>query len=266
MNQQPVTQIIGPSIVSAAAPIDLGLPHPTLYVQNLPEKLKLEWIQQFFEDFFSRELPATHPDVASIALQRVIVKRRLALRGQAWLAFASTEDSKRALPLLQGTRLLGKSMRVRFARFPTSINPQDVLQRREYHRQRLQLEGSRLTLRQRRLQLSTVNPAVLMASALVSSSGASPNQPGGLSTVESLQLPNKLLFVQDIPGGVDGSELTDIFKRFAGFVEVRVVATRPDVAFVEFENEMLAVYARNAMDRQLLRPNQPPLRVAFAKR
>jgi U2 small nuclear ribonucleoprotein B'' len=244
--------IIGPNIVSASAPVDLGLPHATLYVQNLPEKLRFGHLQAYFRDTCVR---------SNVALRRVILRRGLAFKGQCWLLFGSIEEAKRAVALMQGTRLLGKSLGVRFARFPTSRNPQDVLQRQAYRRQR----PPRMTLRQRRLQMAS-NAATMSPSALASVQPQS-QRPlmEGLSTAEALQMPNKILFLQDIPDGVDGSELTDIFKRFPGFGEVRVVPTRRDVAFVEFDAELQAVHARNTMDRQLLRPNALPLRVTFAK-
>jgi U2 small nuclear ribonucleoprotein B'' len=236
---------VGPSIVSAGAPIDPGPPHPTLYLNNLNDKIPIKKLTFTLSALFA---PFGH-------IVRIVAKGRLALRGQAWIVFESTESSKAALSALQGMRLWDKTMHIKFAKFPTSVNPQDYRVRHEYRSQRA--KEPRLTMRQRRLQLGAASPALLMAASTLSPTSV---------TGEALQLPNKTLFIQQVPPGVDGSELNDIFKRYAGFVEVRVVPNRHDLVFVEFENEVSSAFARNAMDQQLLRPNQPPIKVTFAKR
>ena len=235
---------VGPSIVSAGAPIDPGPPHPTLYLNDLNDRIPIKKLLPHLQNLF-----------APFGACRIIAKRRLSLRGQAWVHYDSTDAAKSALSALQGIRLWDKTLHIRFSRFPTSINPQDVRVRKEYQAQKAR--EPRLTLKQRRLQLGAASPAALIASAAA---------PSGNVTGDALQLPNKTLFIQQIPTGVDGVELNDIFKRFAGFEEVRVVPNRTDLAFVEFENEIGAAFARNAMDQQLLRPGMPSIRVTFAKR
>jgi RNA recognition motif-containing protein len=236
--------VVGPSIVSTGAPIDPGPPHPTLYLNNLNERIPIK-----------KSLPHLSTLFTPFGPCRIIMKHRLAMRGQAWVIYGSSEEAKNALSALQGIKLWDKTLHIRFARFPTSINPQDVRVRKEYQAQRAR--DPRLTLKQRRLQLNAASPAALIASSA---------SPMGSVTGDALQLPNKTLFIQQVPAGVDGAELNDIFKRFSGFEEVRVVPNRTDLAFVEFENEIGAAYARNAIDQQLLRPGMPPLRVTFAKR
>ena len=236
---------MGPSIVSAGAPIDPGPPHPTLYLNNLNDKIPIKKLVPALSLLFS---PFGH-------IIRIVAKSRLALKGQAWIVFESSDASKAALSALQGMRLWDRTMHIRFAKFPTSVNPQDYRVRNEYKAQRA--KEPRLTMRQRRLQMGAASPALLMAASTLSPTSV---------TGEALQLPNKTLFIQQVPPGVDGSELNDIFKRYAGFIEVRVVPNRLDLVFVEFENEVSAAFARNAMDQQLLRPNQPPIKVTFAKR
>jgi hypothetical protein len=80
-----------------------------------------------------------------------------------------------------------------------------------------------------------------------------------------LQLPNKVLYLQNLPEGITEKELLEVFKKYPGFVEIRLVPNRPDVAFAEYESEAQAVVARQAAETHEVRPGTN-LRVAFARR
>lgn len=95
-------------------------------------------------------------------------------------------------------------------------------------------------------------------------STAGPNQMT-MGSGGELQLPNKVLYLQNLPEGIKESQLSELFKRFPGFIEVRMVPNRPDVAFAEYENEMQAMMARQSLDGHEVTAGSP-LRVAFAKR
>lgn len=56
--------------------------------------------------------------------------------------------------------------------------------------------------------------------------------------------PNKILFVQNLPDDVDAATLTNVFGRFDGFREVRLVPGRRGIAFIEYENEAGAITAK----------------------
>ena len=93
---------------SASAPVEVGLPNPTLYLQNLPERHNP-----------SKNLPPLLKALFSPygTIRQVIVKKRLTCHGQAWIIFENLTDAQRALQELQGTRIWGKSVVIRFARF-----------------------------------------------------------------------------------------------------------------------------------------------------
>lgn len=80
-----------------------------------------------------------------------------------------------------------------------------------------------------------------------------------------MQLPNKILFIQQLPPGTTEDSLSRIYIRSPGFVEVRSVPGRPDLAFVEFESEAQAGNARNATDNIEIVPGGH-IRVTFARR
>lgn len=54
----------------------------------------------------------------------------------------------------------------------------------------------------------------------------------------------KILFLENVPKNVRGDQLDDIFSRYLGFVEVRLIAER-GVAFIEFYSDDYAAFALN---------------------
>ena len=245
--------------------------------------------------------------------RKPVVRKRLALKGQAWIIFEKQEDAQRAIAALQGTRIWGKSVVIRFARFRSDAvvreeggeaaveaekraREQDKSKREReigrclkilifncffmfvltfifsfhFHFQSFfitftftftfnplfpveRAKNPRITKRQQLAQLmNAANPSA----ALQNVSFAGPD----------VLLPNKILFVQNVPIGYALAALKDQFKRFPGLVEVRGVPNRPDLAFVEFETEAGAGAARQIVDRQELVPGQPPVRVSFARK
>jgi RNA recognition motif-containing protein len=51
-------------------------------------------------------------------------------------------------------------------------------------------------------------------------------------------LPHPILFLENVPHEADSDAVAELFRQFIGFKEVRMIPSRPGLAFVEFENEM----------------------------
>lgn len=234
--------------------MEVGNPHPTIYLQNLNEKVKPVALKSFLQEFLLPVGPIVN----------IVAKRSLSLRGQAWVQFDSTEAARKAIDFLQGRRLYGKTVVVKFAKFKSdSVSREDgTYDVEKYHREQEKLEKARnprLTRRQMMQQMMS-NPAMLAMSGTMPSAGPMPVGVGS-----DLQLPNKILFIQAIPAGVTEEVLGKLFIKYPGFSEVRPVPGRPDLAFVEFDTEMQATVSKNAMDRYEVAPGAP-LRVTFARR
>ncbi|KAK1061355.1 hypothetical protein LTR74_011106 [Friedmanniomyces endolithicus] len=87
-------------------------------------------------------------------------------------------------------------------------------------------------------------------------------QAGGVVPDEYLP-PNKILFLRDLPEDYGQAGLTAIFSRFPGFREVRTAPGRPDIAFVEYEDEGGAIMAKEATGGMTL--GDKAIRVTFQK-
>ncbi len=240
---------------------DFGQPNETVYVQNLNERIPVRYLIPALEKLFGE-----YGEVLG-----VVAKKRLALRGQAFIIYKDIESSRKAVAALQGTRIYGKSMVVRFAKYKSdTISKADgtySIERRRREQDKIErAKYPRLTRKQMMAQMAASGtlPAAGMAMPLMmpvaSAAGLTPSIP--------MELPNKVLYLQHLsstmPEAAKEKSLVDLFKQFPGFVEVRLVPTRPDVAFVEYENEVRATAARQATDETLIGDQR--IRVSFARR
>lgn len=91
--------------------IDAGQQNATLYVQNLNEKVTLAHLVPQLRETFA---PFGE-------LVDVVAKRRLALRGQAFVQYKEVEAARTALEALQGERLYGKSMVIKYAKYKSDL-------------------------------------------------------------------------------------------------------------------------------------------------
>ena len=91
-----------------------------------------------------------------------------------------------------------------------------------------------------------------------------PAKSGAAVVPDEYVRPNKTLFLQNIPRDVDEEALSDIFERFEGFKEVRLVSVRA-VAFAEFENEQFAITAKEATSGTLVGKEGVPMKVTYQR-
>jgi len=96
--------------------------------------------------------------------------------------------------------------------------------------------------------------------------GLKPTGPGAPTVVPDEYLPpNKILFVQNLPDDYDVDELTDVFGRFEGFREVRLVPGRKNIAFVEYDAEPGAITAKENTAGTTLGDSGRPMKVTYQR-
>ncbi|KAJ2328079.1 hypothetical protein GGI00_004290 [Coemansia sp. RSA 2681] len=211
-------------------------PSKTLYLRNLSEKAKPKALASTLRALFE-----TYGDILDVR-----VRHSIRMRGQAFIVFKSEEDAIRAHSEVQGFMLYGKPLFVEFSRMASDATV--AQQGKDVEAYKLH----RIEARDRREQERKDRAAHASAA---------------LAAIPEPELPNKILFLQGLPAGVAVSEIEQAFAGRPGFVEVRWVSVKPDVAFVEFEAEMQAGAAKAALGSQLaLREDAAPVSISFAKR
>jgi RNA recognition motif-containing protein len=78
-------------------------------------------------------------------------------------------------------------------------------------------------------------------------------------------MPNNILFVEGIAPGCDEPQLSALFAQFPGFREAKLVPNKQGLAFVEYDNEVMAGVAMAALAGFKFDPDHC-MRISYAKR
>lgn len=218
--------------------MDAPTPCRTLYVRNLPDKLPRQKLRQLLHAGFS-----THGKVVWISAEK-----SKKLRGQAFITFEQQSSATTALHALQSTQFMSKTLQIAYSRQET-----DRSQGIEFGGQSTDSIKTRATKRRR---IQPPSPSLAHAQG---EDGRKEKE----KDAEVVVQPNNILFVQHLP---NGSDLKELFARFAGFVEVRSVPGKTDIAFVEFATDAQAAIAMSGLHGQLVGNPQQPISVTFAKK
>ncbi len=254
MSQTIVNPIQTACTPSTNAPtiVNVGTPNCTLYIQNLNEKASIPTLKYDLLRKFS----------AFGQILEFNAKKSLKMRGQAFVVFSTEASAKKALQELQGRPLYGKPMVIRYAKYKSDVHSKadgtwQEERAKRLQEQKLKAEGSSTSRKQVLQQLA--NAAALK--------GIVPSVPAVVaSAAPYLDLMNKTLFVQSIPSGTTREELEKTFgEGFCGFIEVRTVPGRPDLAFVDYETDQLANAAKICIESRNA-SSGCTMRISFAKK
>lgn len=170
-------------------------PNHTIYLKNLNDKIKL--------DRMKASLYAAFSQYGQIL--EVVMSKARRLRGQAWITFDDVASASSALRAMNGTAVFDKPLVIQFGK-----DKADVIARRE----------GTFVPREKRKREPKPEPAVsAAASSAKKQAGAGQNgtrvpppPPPQAQTV-----PNKILFLQDLPDSCNQEMLSVLFKQYHGF-------------------------------------------------
>jgi U2 small nuclear ribonucleoprotein B'' len=78
-------------------------------------------------------------------------------------------------------------------------------------------------------------------------------------------IPNKILFISNLPPETTEVMLKMLFEQFPGLQEIRLVPSRTDIAFVEYENESQATEAMSSLQEFRIVPTHP-MKITYANK
>jgi len=169
---------------------------------------------------------------------------------------------KKALKEVKGFPLYSKPMQISFARTRSDavVKRLDAEHYEEHRQQRLQhKKATRYTnplkrkFRAQRLAAETDGPAV-----------SAPRRPAVQMPDEYLP-PNKILFLQNLPESVSKDQLMALFSQYPNLHEVRLIANKKDIAFVEYMDEGSATVAKDALHNYKL-DGENKIKITFARK
>ncbi|BFG43393.1 hypothetical protein CerSpe_296670 [Prunus speciosa] len=228
----------------------------TIYINNLNEKIKL--------DELKKSLLAVFSQFGKIL--DVLAFKTLKHKGQAWLVFEDVSSATKAIQQMQGFPFYDKPMRIQYAKTKSDVitKADGTFVPRE-RRKRHEDKGKK-----RKEQHDASQAGMGLNPAYAGAYGAAPPlsqipYPGGVKLPEAPAPPNNILFVQNLPQDTTPMMLQMLFCQYPGFKEVRMVETKPGIAFVEFGDEMQSTVAMQALQGFKMTP-QNSMSITYAKK
>ncbi|KAL1773425.1 U1 small nuclear ribonucleoprotein A [Sigmodon hispidus] len=215
-------------------------PNHTIYINNLNEKIK--------KDELKKSLYAIFSQFGQIL--DILVSQSLKMRGQAFVIFKEVSSATNALRSMQGFPFYDK---------PMGMPPMTQAPRMMHH--------------------MPSQPPYMPPPGMIPPPGLAPGQippgamppqqlmPGQMLPAQPLSEnpPIHILFLTNLPEETNELMLSVLFNQFPGFKEVRLVPGRHDIAFVEFDNEVQAGAARDALQGFKITQNNA-IKISFAKK
>ncbi|CAH8320712.1 unnamed protein product [Eruca vesicaria subsp. sativa] len=236
-------------------------PNQTIYINNLNEKVKLDELKKSLNAVFSQ----------FGKIVEVLAFKTLKHKGQAWVVFDNPDSASNAISKMNGFPFYDKPMRIHFAKTKSDViaKADGTFVPRE-KRKRHEEKGGKKKKEQHHDSTRLAMPPYpgVYGSAPPLSQVPYPGGGGGGGVKSNLPEapapPNNILFVQHLPHDTTPETLQNLFDKYHGFKEVRMVAAKPGIAFVEFADEMHSTVAMQGLEGFTI--HQTPMRITYAKK
>lgn len=244
-------------------------PNQTIYINNLNEKTKKEALKKSLYAIFSQ----------FGQILDIVALKTLKMRGQAFVVFRDVTSATNALRSMQGFPFYDKPMRIHYAKGKSdAVAKQDgsFVQRDKKAKEKRKAVINEVH-RPAKKPVPVAQPGAVIAQQLpgVMPVAAVPGQPIPAAVVQAAvaplsarpvpEQPNSILFLSNLPLETTEMMLQMLFNQFPGLKEVRLVPGRSDIAFVEFENEIQAGTAKDALQGFRIKPTHA-MSISFAKK
>jgi len=268
----------------AARPISDLPPNQTLYVNNLNDKINVETLKKSLREVFA----------AFGGIIDIIAMKSLKRRGQAWIIFKEVSSATNSLKSLQGFPFYNRPMRINYAKTKSDLvakadgtyveRPKKIVKRED-------LRKGKTAAAPAAQKAAAAAPAAAAAAATPQPTqksiqdriGWNPNQApaaggatagaaaaakpaaaGGAGGGGTSSVPNRTLFVENLPQEATDTMLSMLFRQYPGFQEVRLIPGR-NVAFVDYQNEYQAGMAMQGLQGFAMTP-EVKLSLTYARK
>ncbi|KAK1412734.1 hypothetical protein QVD17_34215 [Tagetes erecta] len=219
-------------------------PNQTIYVKNLNEKVKKEELKRSLYALFSQY--GRILDVVALKTPK--------LRGQAWIVFSEVTAASNAVRQMQNFPFYDKPMRIQYAKGKSdciakadnTFVPKEKRRKQDDNTEKKR-DGPQAT------------------NGVRTDSNGTPAATYRNGKPEETTPPNNILFVQNLPHDTTEDMLQLLFKQFPGFKEVRMIAAKPGIAFVEFDDENQSSTAMQSLQGFKITP-QNSMAISYAKK
>ncbi|KAG1466783.1 hypothetical protein G6F46_000057 [Rhizopus delemar] len=226
-------------------------PSCTVYVSNLNEKVKLDVLKNSLRTLFKQ-----FGEVLD-----VVAHKNIRMRGQAFVAYPDQENAEKAIKELQHFVLYDKPMVVQYARTKSDVHAKKDGDYETHYKMRLARKEE-----VSKMPLPGSHKPTFRAGKTASKSKVKGSNYNPTAHIPDEYLPpNNILFLQGLPETITQQHLIDLFQRYSGFKEVRMVPAKKSIAFVEYENEIQSAVARAELSGHSLGADHV-MKVTFARK
>ncbi|KAJ4892538.1 U1 small nuclear ribonucleoprotein A [Raphanus sativus] len=243
---------------------EVSSPNQTIYINNLNEKVKLDELKKSLNAVFSQYGK----------IVEVLAFKTLKHKGQAWVVFDNPESASNAISKMNGFPFYDKPMRIQFAKTKSDVIakadgtfvPREKRKRHEEKGGKKKKEQHHDNTRMPIPPYPGVYGSAPPLSQVPYPGGGGGGGGGGVKSnlPEAPAPPNNILFVQHLPHDTTPERLQELFGNYHGFKEVRMVAAKPGIAFVEFADEMQSTAAMHGLEGFTI--HQTPMHITYAKK
>ncbi|GFT80975.1 u1 small nuclear ribonucleoprotein A [Nephila pilipes] len=246
-------------------------PNNSIYINNLNDRIKKEELRRSLYNIMSQ----------FGEILDVVALKTAKMRGQAFIAFQDINSATNALRCMQGFPFYDKPLRIQYAKTDSNAIAK---QKGTYVDRTMQGKQATETAELKKLKKKSKDkagnhpsiggnllPGIASSSMLQNlvsnaiSSPASYPSSSQANVRQTEQPPNQILFLTNLPSETNEMMLSMLFNQFPGFKEVRLVPGRHDIAFIEFENEVLSSAAKDALQGFKITPTNA-MKITFAKK
>jgi RNA recognition motif-containing protein len=223
-------------------------PHQTIYINNINEKLKK---QELTTNLYLLLSQFGH-------ILEVNSGTSFRCRGQAWVVFDKTDAATRAVRAMSGFNFFGKPLRCSFAESKSdTISKIEGTYKPRPKRVDGKTKNTEVKRETRKRPDSPTQDSKSTKRVAESKSAPEPMQ-------EDTNPPNKILFVENLPGATTATLLEMLFQQSEGFVEARLIPGKSGIAFVEFGDAFQAEQAKDTLQGFKISGNNQ-MRISYAK-
>jgi len=221
----------------------------TIYIKNLNEKVRKTDLKKALYCLFSNYGP----------ILDIVAHKTQSMRGQAFIVLRDPIAATNAMRELQNYEFFGKPMVIQYAKTKSDVvSKTDGTFVPRIKKKKVEdndgSEEEKETKKTRGKKRKAEDP-------VIKEEKRNTNQPRSRSQA----LPNKTLFVQNLPEDCTDIMLINLFQQFPGFSEVRLVPGKKGLAFVEFQNEMQSNVAMAELQGSRITHDRA-IQISFQKR
>jgi hypothetical protein len=237
-------------------------PNQTIYVSNLNEKIK--------KDEMKKSLYAVFSQFGKIL--DIVNLKTLKLRGQAWVVFDDITAATNALRQMQGFPFYDKPMKIGYAKTKSDAvakadgtyvprEKRKAIEEKEKEKARKRAAAAGPVP----MAMPGVMPGMVPGMAPAGYGYGMPPPMAPQAAPEGPAPPNSLRVGEGVPLGTTNLMLSTLFNQFPGFKEVRMIESKPGIAFVEYVDENQSTVAMSGLQGYKLTPTNPML-ITYAKK